>query len=174
MLNPKQAVAQKGMVERLFGGEPPAPVVRPTPEDATAVTPAVNDAGEPALERRSYCILRGRIELPADLELTNRQGQLRLLRGAMAAAIRAGPGPRQSGGPRRRHPPPRRQGVRRAARRLVDRPRPAAVACRPGAAAPVGAATMKLVPLTDGWSLAAVAAALVLGLLLALGGRGLR
>ena len=78
MLNPKQAVAQKGMVERLFGGEPPAPVVRPTPEDATAVTPAVNDAGEPALERRSYCILRGRIELPADLELTNRQGQRRL------------------------------------------------------------------------------------------------
>src|SRR5438067_12466076 len=92
----------------------------------------------------------------------------------MAAAIRAGPGPRQSGGPRRRHPPPRRQGVRRAARRGGDPPRPIAAAGRPGAAAPVGAATMKLVPLTDGWSLAAVAAALVLGLLLALGGRGLR
>src|SRR5437016_125811 len=92
----------------------------------------------------------------------------------MAAAIRAGPQPAEPGGARCGHPSSCGQGVRRAARRLGDPPRPAAVACRAGAAAPVGAATMKLVPLTDGWSLAAVAAALVLGLLLALGGRGLR
>src|SRR5215469_15351680 len=67
MHNPKlQAVQRQSTVERLFGREGSA-------------TGATEKPGEESpLDRKSYCILPGRIESLPSLELINRQGESRL------------------------------------------------------------------------------------------------
>ncbi len=66
MHNPKlQAVQRQSTVERLFGRDGAA-MAAEKPEE------------ESALVRKSYCILRGRIETLPCLEVVNRQGETRL------------------------------------------------------------------------------------------------
>jgi hypothetical protein len=60
-------------VERLFGdGATP-------PAEAPAAGAGPDAAAEEDVVRRSYCILRGRIEVLPSLELRNRRGQTRLI-----------------------------------------------------------------------------------------------
>jgi len=69
MLNPKlRAVQKQSAVQRYLGeGEPPAaPPVEADKADLDGL-----------LERKSYCILRGRLELLPSLRLVNRQGRVR-------------------------------------------------------------------------------------------------
>jgi len=77
MHNPKldalQRQRQQSHAERLFGKEPPP--VAEAREEAVDVKPA--DEGD--VVRKSYCILRGRIEMLPSLELKNRRGQTRLI-----------------------------------------------------------------------------------------------
>src|SRR6516162_6863252 len=78
MHNPKLDAEQRHQraqshAERLFGTEP-LPVAE-TPEEAVATGPAA----EGDIDRKSYCILRGRIEALPSLELRNRRGQTRLI-----------------------------------------------------------------------------------------------
>jgi len=77
MHNPKlealQRQRQQSHAERLFSKDavPPEP-----PAEAALVGEA---AAEGDMVRRSYCILRGRIEMLPSLELRSRRGQLRLI-----------------------------------------------------------------------------------------------
>ncbi len=65
--NPKlQAAQRQSTVERLFG------------RDGAAVAAAEKPDEDSPLLRKSYCILRGRIEALPCLELVNRQGETRL------------------------------------------------------------------------------------------------
>jgi hypothetical protein len=74
MRNPKLASMQRQTaVERLFGKEVPAPVV---PEEPAAAEKQSQDS---ELVRKSYCILRGRIEPLSKLRLVNRQGEAALV-----------------------------------------------------------------------------------------------
>lgn len=67
--NPKLAAVQRqSTVDRLFGQEVPA---------VAAFAEAV--AEEADLLRKSYCILRGRMEPPCKLRLLNRQGEAALV-----------------------------------------------------------------------------------------------
>jgi hypothetical protein len=77
MLNPKTA-AQQGMVEELFGEQRPGHAARVTAA-APAAAPAPDPEPEdlPPLERRCYCILRGRFHILPTVELRNRQRQER-------------------------------------------------------------------------------------------------
>ena len=82
MHNPKldalQRQRQLSHAERLFSKDPlpPSPPAAETREGAedTGKTPAAGD-----VVRRSYIILRGRIEALPSLELKNRRGQTRLI-----------------------------------------------------------------------------------------------
>ncbi len=77
MLNPKpnalQRQRQQTNAERLFGNDA-AP-----PEPSPVAAPVVEPAREGDILRRSYCILRGRMEMVPSLELRNRKGQTRLI-----------------------------------------------------------------------------------------------
>lgn len=77
MHNPKldalQRQRQQSHAERLFGKEP-MPVVEAREEAVATKPPAESD-----IVRKSYCILRGRIEMLPSLELKNRRGQTRLI-----------------------------------------------------------------------------------------------
>jgi hypothetical protein len=74
MHNPKLAALQKqSAVERLFGREAAAPVA---PSPAAEVEPPREDHD---LVRKSYRILRGRLEPLAKLRLINRQGEAALV-----------------------------------------------------------------------------------------------
>jgi hypothetical protein len=83
MPNPKfdalQRQRQQSHADRLFGKEPmpaaPVPVPAPALDSGLAREPA----GESDVVRKSYIILRGRIEALPSLELINRQGQTRLI-----------------------------------------------------------------------------------------------
>jgi hypothetical protein len=82
MPNPKfdalQRQRQQSHAERLFSKDPlPVPMSAPAPgpESATEKGPSV----EGDVVRRSYIILRGRIEALPSLELKNRRGQTRLI-----------------------------------------------------------------------------------------------
>jgi hypothetical protein len=71
MHNPKLDVLQRqSAVERLFGKEGAAPA---DPADA-----GEKHEEDSALVRKSYCILRGRIEVRPVLKVMNRQGEIRL------------------------------------------------------------------------------------------------
>ena len=78
MHNPKldalQRQRQQTNVERLFGKDAALP--EPPPP---AAEPVAEAAAEGDVVRRSYCILRGRIEMLPSLELKNRRGQTRLI-----------------------------------------------------------------------------------------------
>ena len=73
MLNPKpnalQRQRQQSHADRLFGKDTASP----------EPSPAAEPAAEGDVVRRSYCILRGRIEAMPSLELRNRRGQTRLI-----------------------------------------------------------------------------------------------
>jgi hypothetical protein len=76
MQNPKLDALQRQRqtnVERLFGKD-----AAPAAEVAEAL-PVPDAATEGDVVRRSYCILRGRIEILPSLELRNRRGQTRLI-----------------------------------------------------------------------------------------------
>lgn len=77
MLNPKhhalQRQRQQSHADRLFGKDAVPPEPSPPAE------PVVEPAAEGDVVRRSYCILRGRIEAMPSLELKNRRGQTRLI-----------------------------------------------------------------------------------------------
>lgn len=69
---------QQSHAERLFGKDAsvlPPPVAVETPAEAES---AVNTTADENVVRKSYIILRGRIEALPSLELKNRQGQTRL------------------------------------------------------------------------------------------------
>jgi|GEM_PF-6236562 len=66
MLNPKLRAAQKQSAVQRYLGEGEAPAAPPAEADQ-----------EGLLERKSYCILRGRLELLPSLRLVNRQGRVR-------------------------------------------------------------------------------------------------
>ena len=80
-LNALQQQRQQSHAERLFGKDAGLPL--PPPEaasEAAAATGSVTGtAAENEVVRRSYCILRGRIEALPSLELKNRRGQTRLI-----------------------------------------------------------------------------------------------
>src|SRR5579884_1884989 len=88
MHNPKldalQRQRQQSHAERLFGKEAaalaPVPVSAPAPvPDPMSGSASGEEAVKGDLVRRSYIILRGRIEVLPSLELKNRQGQTRLI-----------------------------------------------------------------------------------------------
>jgi hypothetical protein len=70
------------MVEKLFDTSPPAarpaPPVRVPPTTTAQEEPEKAQQPETPLVRKSYCILRGRLETLPCLELANRQGETRL------------------------------------------------------------------------------------------------
>lgn len=80
--NPKLNALQRQQshAERLFGKDaslpPPPPVAAETRAAAESVA---NTATDSDVVRKSYIILRGRIEALPSLELKNRQGQTRLI-----------------------------------------------------------------------------------------------
>jgi hypothetical protein len=81
MHNPKLDALQRQRqtnVERLFGKEvAPPPAAAPAP--VQEAVPGSNPVPEADIVRKSYCILRGRIEILPALELRNRRGQTRLI-----------------------------------------------------------------------------------------------
>jgi hypothetical protein len=75
MHNPKLAAMQRQTaVERLFGKEAPVPAVPEEPAEA-----AEKQAEDNELLRKSYCILRGRVEPLSKLRLISRQGEAALV-----------------------------------------------------------------------------------------------
>jgi hypothetical protein len=79
-LNALQQQRQQSHAERLFGKDAGLPL--PPPEAAPEVSAATGTAPGPATEgtvvRRSYCILRGRIEQLASIKVMNRKKQQRV------------------------------------------------------------------------------------------------
>jgi hypothetical protein len=79
MPNPKLDAAQRSLVEKLFDTSAPAARAPLTRVPPAAVGGGPEAAPEPEqLVRKSYVILRGRIEALPSLELVNRQGETRL------------------------------------------------------------------------------------------------
>jgi hypothetical protein len=84
MHNPKLDALQRqrhqSHAERLFGKAAATPEIVPDAEpDVESEAESVSKPAEGEVERKSYCILRGRIEMLPSLELRNRQGQTRLI-----------------------------------------------------------------------------------------------
>lgn len=79
MLNRKTNALQRQQshAERLFGNDAALP--EPLPAAEPVVESVVETADESDVVRRSYCILRGRMEMLLSLELRNRRGQTRLI-----------------------------------------------------------------------------------------------
>lgn len=72
--SPKLVIPRPSTVERLLGREPAAEAPERTEAGAASVA-----EGDGELARRSYVILRGRIESLPSLALVNRRGQTRLI-----------------------------------------------------------------------------------------------
>ena len=70
-----QRQRQLSHAERLFGKDATLPE---PPEEQAPVAPPAKPAADGDVVRRSYIILRGRIEALPSLELRNNRGQIRL------------------------------------------------------------------------------------------------
>jgi hypothetical protein len=79
-LNALQQQRQQSHAERLFGKDAslPVPPVQAASEASATTGSTTGTAAESDVVRRSYCILRGRIEQLASIKVMNRKGQKRV------------------------------------------------------------------------------------------------